>query len=205
MSQIILGILAIAAGAVFCFRGYLAMRAVIGVWGGFVGFGVGASLVAAFTQQPLLSGPLGWVAAIVGAALIGGLAYTFYAVAVILAMGSVGFGLGSGAAGLFALPQWMLVVAGVIGAGALIALAVVTNMPEVLLILVAASGGASAIVAGIALVMGLVPLSGAEQGALGEVLGEHWWLNVAYLVLLGAGIVTQLRRRSTANLRASYR
>lgn len=80
------------------------------------------------------------------------------------------------------------------------------NMPALLLILVAAVGGASAIVAGIALLMGVVlPLSGAEPDTLAQALSEHWWLNVAYLVLLVVGIVTQLRHRSTADLRASYR
>ena len=189
MSQTVLGILAIVAGAVFCFRGYLALRSVIGVWGAFVGFGLGAALVALLTGEPPLAGLLGWVGAIVGALLLGGLAYTFYAVAVILTMGSVGYALGSGAAALFTATPWVVVVAGLVGAA----------------ILVAAVGGASAIVAGIALLMGVLPLSGAEPDTLAQALSEHWWLNVAYLVLLVVGIVTQLRHRSTADLRASYR
>lgn len=201
----VLGVLAVVAGAIFCFRGYVAMRIVIGVWGGFVGFSLGALTVAALTHEALLSGPLGWLGAIVGAMLLGGLAYTFYAVAVILTMGSVGYALGSGAAGLFAASGWVLVLAGLAGAGLLIAVALATNMPEVLLILVAASGGASAIVGGIALLLGLLPLSGVEPDAMARTLAEHWWLNVVYLVLVVAGIATQLRRRSTANLRAGYR
>lgn len=205
MPQVVLGILAVVAGAVFCFRGYLALRAVIGVWGAFVGFGLGTAVVAALTGEPLLAGPLGWVGAVVGALLLGGLAYAFYAGAVLLTMGSVGYALGSAAAGLFALPPWASVVAGLVGAGVLVAVALVTNMPAVLLILVAAAGGAAAIVAGVALLLGLVPLSGTEPDAVAQALGEHWWLNVAYLVLLVAGIVTQLRRRSSADLRAGYR
>ena len=55
------------------------------------------------------------------------------------------------------------------------------------------------------LLMGVLPLSGAEPDTLAQALSEHWWLNVAYLVLLVVGIVTQLRHRSTADLRASYR
>ena len=134
MPQVVLGILAVVAGAVFCFRGYLALRAVIGVWGAFVGFNVGAAVVAALTGEPLLAGPLGWVGAVVGALLLGGLAYAFYAGAVLLTMGSVGYALGSAAAGLFALPPWASVVAGLVGAVALVAVAVVTHMPAVLLV-----------------------------------------------------------------------
>lgn len=205
MSQVILGLLAIAAGLVFCFRGYIAMRTVIGIWGSFIGFSLGAGLVAVATGQPWLAGPLGWIAGFVGALLVGGLAYAFYAVAVVLTMGSVGYGLGAGLVGLFAGPGWLQAVVGLVGAALLVWLAVATNMPEVLLILVAASGGASAIILGILLVMHLLPLSALEPDTLTRLLTEHWWLNVTYLVLLIAGIATQLAKRSTANLRASYR
>lgn len=205
MSQVILGLLAIAAGLVFCFRGYIAMRTVIGIWGSFIGFSLGAGLVAVATGQPWLAGPLGWIAGFVGALLVGGLAYAFYAVAVVLTMGSAGYGLGAGLVGLFAGPGWLQAVVGLVGAALLVWLAVATNMPEVLLILVAASGGASAIILGILLVMHLLPLSALEPDTLTRLLTEHWWLNVTYLVLLIAGIATQLAKRSTANLRASYR
>ena len=51
MAQLVWGLLAIAVGALFCFRGYGALRTVIAIWGGFVGFTVGALLAAAATQQ----------------------------------------------------------------------------------------------------------------------------------------------------------
>lgn len=205
LSQLFLGGLAIAAGLVFCLRGYLAMRAVIGIWGSFVGFSIGAALVAVATDQPWLSGPTGWLAAFVGALLLGGLAYAFYAVAVVLAMGSVGYGLGAGLAGLFAAPGWLHVVLGLTGGALLVAIAVATNMPEILLILAAASGGASAIVVGLLLVLRLLPLEALSSDTLARLLGEHWWLNVVYLVLFVVGVATQLAKRSTASLRAGYR
>lgn len=204
MSQLIWGILAILAGIIFCFRGYLAMRTVIGIWGSFVGFGLGASLVAAATQEPPLAGVLGWIAAIVGALVLGGLAYAFYAVAVVLSMGSVGYALGAAVAGWITATTWVQVLFGIAGAALLIAIAVVTNMPEVLLILVAASGGATAIIAGVLLLMGLLPISNIQMDSLARIMAENWWVNVAYLVLFIAGVATQLSRRSTANLRASY-
>ena len=204
MSQLIWGILAILAGIIFCFRGYLAMRTVIGIWGSFVGFGLGASLVAAATQEPPLAGVLGWIAAIVGALVLGGLACAFYAVAVVLSMGSVGYALGAAVAGWITATTWVQVLFGIAGAALLIAIAVVTNMPEVLLILVAASGGATAIIAGVLLLMGLLPISNIQMDSLARIMAENWWVNVAYLVLFIAGVATQLSRRSTANLRASY-
>lgn len=205
MSQIIWGILAILAGVVFCFRGYLAMRSVIAVWGGFVGFGLGAALVAVATGEPPLAGAIGWIAAIVAALLFGGLAYAFYAVAVVLAMGSVGYGLGAGLAALFTDIGWLHILLGLVGATLLIALAVLTNMPELLLILVAASGGATAIIAGVLLLMGAVSPETLGPDAIGRVTTHYWWINLVYLALFIAGLITQLSRRSTANLRTSYR
>lgn len=205
MSQLILGVVAITAGLIFCFRGYLAMRAVIGIWGSFVGFSLGAGLVSAINGQPLLSGPFGWISAFIGAVVLGGLAYAFYAVAVILAMGSVGYGLGSALAGLFSLPPWVQVLFGAVGAALLVLLALITNMPEILLILTAASGGATAIIAGFLLVTGLLsPSAAMEPGVLAGVLNKYWWLYLTYVVLFIAGLVTQLSKRSTANLRAAY-
>ena len=44
MKDIIVGIVAILVGALFCFRGWLAMRVVIPIWGAFGGFVFAAML-----------------------------------------------------------------------------------------------------------------------------------------------------------------
>ena len=204
MFSITVGIVAIIAGLIFCFRGYLAMRTAIGLWAAFVGFGLGATLFASITQQPLLTDPMSWVAAIAVAALFAWLAYAFYVAAVVIAMGSVGYGLGTSVAGLLGAPSRMLIAAGVGAALLLVVIALVTNLPAVLLIVAAAIGGASAIVTGVALFMGLLPVSDLDPGLVAPLVEEHNWLAVVHVVLVIAGIVTQVRRRSTADLRASY-
>ncbi len=82
MTDVVLGILAVLAGAVFCFRGLPAMRIVIAFWGAFAGFGLGAALVAAIGGDSYLSTALGWVVGILVAILFAVLAYLYYAVAV---------------------------------------------------------------------------------------------------------------------------
>ena len=47
MNDVILGILAIAIGALFALRGYLTMRVVIPIWGSLIGFMLGAGAVGA--------------------------------------------------------------------------------------------------------------------------------------------------------------
>ncbi len=205
MTDVIVGVIAIVAGAIFCFRGYLAMRTMISLWAGFVGFALGAALVAGFTQQPLLDGPVAWAGAIAAALLLAWLAYVFYAAAVVLTMGSVGYGLGTAVVGPLGLPAWALGVSGLVGGLLLVVIALATNLPAVLLIVAAAFGGASAIVTGIAVLLGLLPVSHLEPDAVAPTLDGNPWLGVVYLILVVAGIASQARRRSSANLRADYR
>ena len=53
MQDVIFGLIAIAAGALFCFRGYLAFRLIIPIWGAFVGFATGAGAVTALPLHPV--------------------------------------------------------------------------------------------------------------------------------------------------------
>ena len=96
MENVFFGMLAIAAGALFCFRGALAFRVLIPVWGAFVGFasrrrsrrlddGGKASFKpgspGSSPSRPPPSSPC-W-------------RNLDYEVAVVLAMGSIGFALGA--------------------------------------------------------------------------------------------------------------
>ena len=51
MEDVVVGILAILFGAVFCFWGYFAMRIAIPIWGFFAGFMLGAGATAAFVRK----------------------------------------------------------------------------------------------------------------------------------------------------------
>ena len=58
MRDVLLGLLAIAVGSLFCFRGYLTMRVVIPLWGAFTGFLSGAALVDRWTGSGFLADAL---------------------------------------------------------------------------------------------------------------------------------------------------
>jgi len=62
VADIGLGVLAIIVGIAFCFRGYVAMRLIIPLWGAFSGFILGAGLVASLAGEGFLSSLLGWLA-----------------------------------------------------------------------------------------------------------------------------------------------
>lgn len=193
MPDIILGILAILVGAVFCFRGIIAMRFVITLWGAFVGLNLGAGLVASINDESFLASALGWTVGIILAVILAVLAYLYYAVAVVLAMASIGFALGAGAmAALGVTWNWVIVLVGVIIGVLLAVLALAVDLPSVLLVVLSALGGAVAIVGGLMLLFNQINTVDFDNVSITSVNVDWWWYAV-YIVLIIAGAVAQSR------------
>lgn len=204
MGDIVLGVFAILAGLLFCFRGYLAMRVVIPFWGAFAGFMLGAGLVSSFANEGFLVSVLGWVVGAVVALVFGLFAYLYYEVAVLLAMSAIGFAIGSSVmVALGVTWSWLIVLVG-LAVGVLLALvAIVGDLPMALLAVLTALGGASVVVTGIMLVFGVVSLDDFDSAATTQRLNDEWWWYAIYAGLALAGMIAQFR--STAWLRASLR
>jgi hypothetical protein len=204
MSDTWLGILAVLAGLLFCFRGGVALRIIIAIWGAFVGFSVGASLVTSLIGEGFLAGPVGWVGAIIGALLFAWLAYAFYALAVVITFGSVGYGLGVMAASALGASGGVALVAGIVAAVAMAVVALVTRLPHLLLVLVSALGGASATVTGVMLLVGVVDGGDFTGPTRIDVAEGQWWWSVAWLALSALGILVQLRARRVPDIRDEW-
>lgn len=204
MEEIVVGILAIVIGALFCFRGYLAMRMIIPVWGAFAGFMLGAGLVASFADETFLASALAWLVGLGVAVIFGAFAYLYYEVSVFLAMASIGFALGTGAmVALGVTWSWPIVLVGV-AVGVLLAIvAMIGDLPMAILTLLTATAGATAIVAGILLLIGEIAVSDLTTDTTTQTVGDDWWWYVIYLALVIAGIVAQLR--TGARMRGSLR
>jgi hypothetical protein len=205
MEDVIYGLLAIVFGALFCFRGYLAFRFIIPLWGAFVGFSLGAGLIAATTDEGFLRTALGWLVGLGVAVAFALIAYLFYEVAVVIAMGSIGFALGT--ALMVAIDvswTWVIVLVGV-ALGALLAFAaIVADLPMALLVALSALGGASAMTAGIMLLAGAVDTEDFTTDAATSARADNdWWWYVLYVLFAVFGIVSQVR--SAAELRRSMR
>ncbi|MDH6680803.1 hypothetical protein M2284_005033 [Rhodococcus sp. LBL1] len=194
MSDIVIGILAIVVGAVFCFRGVPAMRFVIALWGAFAGLNLGAGLVSAITGDSYLGTALGWMVGILVAVLFSVLAYLYYAVAVTLMMASVGFALGTAATVAVGVTwDWVIVTVGVILGVALAVLTLAVDLPAALLVVVSVLGGAVAIVGGAMLLTGVLDTADFDDTSITETVGDGWWWYALYLVLVVAGVIAQLR------------
>lgn len=194
MPSILIGLIAVLVGALFCFRGVVAMRIVITIWGAFVGLNLGAGLVAAFTGDDYFSTALGWIVGILVALLFGLIAYLYYVVAVTLAMASIGFLIGTALmAALGVTWSWVLILVGVI-VGVLLAVAAVKlNLPAILLVVLSALGGSTAIVGGVMLLTTTIDLDDFNRANITATIGHNWWWYVIYLLLVIVGVLAQSR------------
>lgn len=199
-------ILTVALGLFLCLWGYRLARVALALWGAAVGLLVGdgvlAMLRAAFPDQgQYLSG---WFLGLIIAVVFGWLAYRFYAAAVVLLLGSVGWALGDALALALAL-GWagLSVVFAVVGAIALGLLGIVLDLPRLVIVIGTSLLGATTAV-----------------GGLHTLLDGHVdWLNPASWVgmwnpgwgwfglqigLVTLGLVVQLRQGGRSGLRAAY-
>ena len=193
-ADIAFGVLLLLVGAAFCFQGYLALRLLIPIWGALVGFSLGAGMVAAWTDEGFLATTLGWIIGLIVAVVFGLLAYLYYAVSVVIAMGAIGFLVGTSIMYAFDVQwEWLIVVVG-IAAGVLLALlAVVADLPMVLLVVLSAMGGASAIVGAVMLLTGALDTDDFTSDEVIDAAERDWWWTALYIVLAVAGIAVQLR------------
>ena len=195
MADIILGLLAIIAGGVMLFAGQLVLRFVIPIWGFFAGFAFGAGLVSELADERFLGTVLGWILGLVFALVFAILAYLFYAVAVILAMASFGFAIGSGLVVALGIDwNWVAVLIGV-AVGALIGLvSVFANMPMIVLIILGSFAGAVGVVGGLMLLFGSLNSADFTQGAFTDAVQDSWGWYLLLVAVALVGIFVQTRQ-----------
>ena len=200
MNDIAVGVIALLTGAVFCFRGYLAMRLVIPIWGAFAGFMLGAGIVSG--DAGFLGNALGWFVGLGLAIVFFAIAYLYYEVSVIIGMMGIGFVLGTGLmVALGVTWNWLIVLSGVVLAVVLAFVAIAGDLPMVLLTVLTALAGASTMVGGLMLLVGTFDLEDFDIGIATENLADNWWWFVIYGGLVVGGIIAQFtdvdRRRET--------
>ena len=149
------------------FAGQFVLRLVLPIWGFFAGFAFGAGLFAELADESFLGTALGWVTGFVFAVILALLAYFFYAVAVVLAMAAFGYVIGAGLVVALGIDwNWVAVLLGVAVGVVFGVLAVVGNMPMVVLSVASSLAGAVSVVAGADAAGGRPELRGLHGGEL---------------------------------------
>ncbi len=206
MSDWLAGLLAIGIGAIFCFRGYIALRVVIAAWGALVGFALGASIGG--DDSGILTNAFSWILGIVLAVLFALVAYLYSAVSIALAMGSIGFMLGTSLIVALGITwSWLIVLSGLALGIALAIIAIVGDLPTILLVVLSAAAGASAITGGIMLLVGTLGTDDITRSAIiTEELNDDWYWYVIWIAVAVGGIVAQVRYgdRMDAQMRAAW-
>jgi hypothetical protein len=196
MADILLGILAIIAGGAMLLAGQFVLRLVIPIWGFFAGFAFGAGLVAELADERFLGTVLGWVLGLVFALVFAVLAYLFYYVAIILAMGAFGFAIGSGVVVALGIDwNWLAVLMGVVVGLILGVVAIVGNMPMIVLIVFSSIAGAVGVVGGLMLLVGSMNSADFTRGDFTSTIDNGWAWSLLLLVLALLGILNQARQR----------
>ena len=197
MDAIVVGIIAVLIGALLCFRGYVTMRLIISLFGAFVGFLLGAGLVAGVTDSSFGQLALSWLVGIVGAVIFGVLAYFSYQIAVVIGMAGIGFAIGTGAMAAVGVGSPAATLAVGLVAGALLAvIAIATDLPAVILVVLTALAGASVTVAGVMVLVGTIGINRLTAEGVSAEMSRGWWWYVLYGGLALLGIIAQLRARS---------
>lgn len=188
-----LGPLLLVVGLVSCLRGQAIFRGIMSFWGGLIGFGIGAALEASLSGRQLLTGPLGWTAAVIGALILSAAAYGFYRVGVILAVGGLGYGLGTAIVTSITGGDRTASVIGGLAVAVLVAVvAALVDLPTIALVVATALVGATATVNGLRLMSESLPIPTMVDQVL-PFVGASWWWTVTWVALAVTGVAVQWR------------
>lgn len=194
---------AIAVGLLLCFRGFAAMRWIFALVGGVAGWQLGSWAATFIHFDPDFDTALRWGSTIFAAILLACLAYAFFVMGVLLAVGWVGYTAGELGAGSLGLTGWAATAAPWVVAGLLVIAALVTKLPKLLLVILTGVGGAAAITAGALALVESVNLMDLNAATAPGLLGHGMLWNLGFVALAAGGIALQLRS-SSPNLRAAY-
>ncbi len=193
MQEVIVALFALGIGFLFSFYGYKAMRLLLPLWGLVAGYWLGAELVNVITGDGFfgtaLSIAVGVVFALVGAVL----AYLFYAAAIVIFMGMIGYWLGAGlliAVGVD--PGFLTVLVGIIVGLALAGFSLRVRAPKYFLLFFTALAGAALMVCGLLLLGNVVDLPTLKEGPINLVTEQSWIWQLLWLGVAAVGLTTQL-------------
>ena len=191
-------LLVIMLGLALCFTGYRFFTILVSIWGFFAGFQFGATIFTNLFGQGFLSTVISWVVGLLVAITAAALAYLFYAAAVVLLAGFVGYQLGIGImAGLGFNDGWVTFLVGLLVGLAWVAVAIYLHFPKVLVLILTSLAGAELLLGGILLAFGRITLTGLRFGAVGAIVRDNWLWGLLYLAIAAVGFYFQWRTTQT--------
>ena len=200
MTSTTIGVVAALIGVALVLRGYATIRAIISLFGGLVGFVIGAAVVAQVTHTPLFQSQAGLIGGAIGAVVCGLLAFFVYKVAMIGGLAAIGFTLGTSAmVALHVDNRAASLVAGIIAAIALAIVAWRFDLPGLILVILTVLTGASVTVLGTMVALGKVAPPSIGQAQITAVVADGWGWYALYVGLVVLGLAAQWRYLKVRN------
>jgi hypothetical protein len=191
-------LLLIMLGLALCFTGYRFFTILISIWGFFAGFQFGATIFTNIFGQGFLATVISWVVGLLVAIFAAAIAYLFYAVAVVLLAGFVGYQLGIGIMAGFGVQEgWLTFLVGLLVGLAWVAVAIYLHFPKVLILILTSLAGAELLLGGVFLALGRISLTGLRFGAVGAIVRDSWFWGLLYLAIAAIGFYFQWRTTQT--------
>jgi len=201
MDDFFLGLFALILGLGVCFLGLRLFFIMLPIWGFIAGFFVGAEGFTAIFGDGFLSTVTGWVLGFFVGLLFAVLAYLFWYVGAIIAVGSVGAYVGSGLMAAFNVDtDWVIFIVAAIFAIAAAFIAIVFFLPVYMVIVSTAFLGATAIVSGIMLIFNQADKEAFHWGSAMAMINDSWFWLLLWVVIAAAGMVYQLMSIAAAAL-----
>ncbi|MEA4944568.1 MAG: DUF4203 domain-containing protein [Propionicimonas sp.] len=202
--EVLVPAVVIAAGLVLCFFGYVSMRWILTIIGGFAGWRLGGYVSTYLDLGPEFRTVIYWGAAILIGLLLATLAFAFYTTGVLISVGAIGYSIGVAVAPMFGFAGTQVLICGGFSALVLAIVALASRLPKVLLVVVTSVVGAAAVVVGLLGLLGAVDVTALTWDTLPSLLtvGLPWFL--LFFAVLTAGILAQLKGKSKPRLAAAY-
>jgi hypothetical protein len=185
--------IALVLGLLVCVGGYRLFLVLLPVWGFFFGFALGVQTLQALFGVGFLATVTSWVVGFFVGAIFGVLSYLFYAVAVALVAGSLGYALGAGFMNLIGLDWgWLVWLVGIAVAIIAVLVTFYFNLQKYVIIAATAIGGAGVIVG--TLMFGYIGMTLAKffENPIRFALQDSPLWTILFFVVAIGGIVVQI-------------
>jgi hypothetical protein len=188
-------IIALLFAAALIFGGYRFFLFLLPIWGFFFGFGLGAQAVQALFSDGLFATVTSWVVGFIVALIFALASYFFYAAAIAVVAGILGYMLGVGIMDLFGLNGLSLItfIVGIVLAVAVIVVTFRFNLQKYVIIAATAIGGAALAVGVILLGVGGVSLIQLAEHPVRLLWQTSPFMAIVFALLAIAGIVVQIQ------------
>jgi hypothetical protein len=188
-------VIALLFAAALIFGGYRFFLILLPIWGFFFGFGLGAQAVQALFSDGLFATVTSWVVGFIVAIIFALASYFFYAAAIAVVAGALGYMLGVGIMDLFNLSGLSLItfIVGVVLAVALIVVTFRFNLQKYVIIAATAIGGAAIAVGVMLLGVGGVSLIQLAEHPVRLLWQTSPFMAIVFVLLAIAGIVVQIQ------------